>query len=96
MAVPRCSRPRLTAALAVAAVVTLEVTVVAVALAVAGPAQPVSPARRIEVRLNDVLLGHGLVVSARHGVLEWVRVADMQRAVDGSAAPNGRLRLAGV
>jgi hypothetical protein len=47
------------------------------------------------VRLNGVLLGHGLVMTARHGVLEWVRVADLQRAVDGSAAPNGRLRLAG-
>jgi hypothetical protein len=37
MAAPRSSRARLIAALAVAAVVMLEVTVAAVALAVAGP-----------------------------------------------------------
>jgi hypothetical protein len=82
MAAQRVPRARLIAVLAVMAAV--------IAAAGLGPAP-----RPIEVRLNEELLGQGLTVATRHGSLEWVRVADLQRAVDGNAAPNGRLRVAG-
>jgi hypothetical protein len=82
MAAPQDSRAWLAAALAVAVAV--------IAAAGLNPA-----ARPIEVRLNGEILGHGLAVTARQGTLEWLRVADLQRAVDGSVAPNGRLRHSG-
>jgi hypothetical protein len=82
MAAPRVARAWLAAALAVM-----------VAVIVAAGLKPAT--RPIEVRLNGEFLGQGLAVTARHGTLEWVRVADLQRAVDGSAAPKGRLRHSG-
>jgi hypothetical protein len=62
----------------------------------AGTAARRGPAQRpIEVRLNGMLLGQGLVASAGLDTLAWFRVTDLQRAVDGSAAPHGRLRRSG-
>jgi hypothetical protein len=51
--------------------------------------------QRIEIRLNGSRLGQGLVLGGRAGGSVWVRVVDLQRAVDGSAAPVGRLRHSG-
>jgi hypothetical protein len=62
---------------------------------IVGTAGVVPAERLVAVNLNGTRLGQGLVLGSETGEQAWLRLLDLQRAVDGPAAPQGRLQRSG-